>query len=55
MGILEAALEDGLSRISDEEWAALEARVRPPKPARYPANTRTGKRRSASAEVNHGN
>jgi hypothetical protein len=43
----DAAFEDHLSRLSDDEWAALEARVRPPKAMRYPkaqrANTsRTG-------------
>ena len=30
MGILEAALEEVVARLPDEEWAALTARVRPP-------------------------
>lgn len=53
MGILEAALEEGLSKLSDDEWAALTARVRPPKTFRYPAE-RNGKRVSSIREVKHG-
>jgi hypothetical protein len=54
MGILEAALEEGLSRLSDAEWAALTARVRPPKSLRYPAK-RDSKRGKLTGEMNsHG-
>ena len=53
VGILEAALEEGLSKLSDDEWAALTARVRPPKTLHYPAK-RNGKRGTSIREVNHG-
>jgi hypothetical protein len=53
VGILEAALEEGLSKLSDDEWAALIARVRPPKTLHYPAK-RNGKRGTSIREVKHG-
>ena len=36
----DASLEDALSRLSDEEWALLEARVRSPKTTRSPVKSR---------------
>jgi hypothetical protein len=38
VGILEAALEEALARLPDEEWSALTARVRPPKTLSYTAS-----------------